>query len=537
MSKMPVRNSFLSGTFSSKAIFYIAFGLLVVNVAVVAFNASNGLGYPFDTFLLNPIIRFSDFFQVVDGFGIVDIWGGPSTEFIYYDHTLPVVTTIYLLSAKLIQATGNQYFVLFLLFAVSFAVVFVVSKRRGNSLLMTLLALCSYPVLMDVDRGNIAILVFAFLLVAMASERVMVSTLALALAASVKLTPIVFLIPFLLGRPLTFRWVFKVLMLVAGWFVVINALVIAINGTVLSPHEYNPGVLFTRTIEYYNRWHVTTLEGLPYGSSLYMPLVYFSGKLEVLTVASPQGLVVFFGAIVMMYLWLSGTIVDTVERFLIKPNMIFIACICFILFMPVSADYYLIMLLIPLLLFPQTQFSLGYVMCYGILLAPKNYAYIDYINGYLPLSPQVFINPVLLVLLFLGEFGMIKFIRRDMPGEPEPNAKLIAALRQFTAAYVQPYRRKIMISSAVIVLAVSVMFFVQIKRREAHNTAAGLPIDFDPEIYLRLHPGLEEYWHSVGMFESGQALLDHAEMHYLYFGAKDNWTYRSTLQKILYPRF
>ena len=65
----------------------------------------------------------------------------------------------------------------------------------------------------------------------------------------------------------------------------------------------------------------------------------------------------------------------------------------------------------------------------------------------------------------------------------------------------------------------------RIAKRAAHNLQLELPEDFDPEQYLKLNPGLEEYWKSTGINETGQALLDHAEVHYLHFGRKDNWKF------------
>jgi hypothetical protein len=536
MLELPAKRSFFLRTFSTRTILLIALLTLAVNLLVAGINSAAGLGYPYNTFLLNPVIRFSDFLQVVDGFGVVDIWGGPHEPFIYYQHTLPFVATIYFASAKLIEFTGNQYTVLFGLFGSIIAAVFFIARRVGNSIFNIALALCSYPVLMCLDRANIAMLVFMLLLLALSSRNVLVSTLCIALAASLKLTPIIFVLPLLLSRTLNAKWITQVLLLVSLWFIGIQAIVIIVNGVALSPHMYDPRILFSATIEYYNKRHIETLEGLPYGSSLYMPLVYISQKLGVLIPATPGGLVVFFSAMLFLILWMSGKIVDTIDRLITQPNMTFALSICFVLFMPVSADYYLVILLLPLLLYPQTQFSLGYALCYGILLGAKNYSYVDLVQGYIPLSPQVFINPLLLIILFFAEFNVFKYVKRETPAS-NLNPTLMMRVRQFSATYVEPRRRKIVLLSLAISLCFCAVFFVRLKQKEAHNLAAGLPPDFDPEVYLALHPGLEEYWHSVGMFETGQALLDHAEIHYRYFGSKDNWSYRSTFQKILYPKF
>ena len=61
---------------------------------------------------------------------------------------------------------------------------------------------------------------------------------------------------------------------------------------------------------------------------------------------------------------------------------------------------------------------------------------------------------------------------------------------------------------------------------KAHNLEMGLPPDFDPALYLRLNPGLIEYWHSVGIYESGSALLRRGELHYVGFGANQKLPYK-----------
>jgi hypothetical protein len=62
---------------------------------------------------------------------------------------------------------------------------------------------------------------------------------------------------------------------------------------------------------------------------------------------------------------------------------------------------------------------------------------------------------------------------------------------------------------------------------KVHNIETGLPPDFDPKKYLELNPGLEKFWISKGIkHTSKKALLEHAEIHYRDFGAKDNWQYK-----------
>lgn len=71
-----------------------------------------------------------------------------------------------------------------------------------------------------------------------------------------------------------------------------------------------------------------------------------------------------------------------------------------------------------------------------------------------------------------------------------------------------------------------ITFFREVNPKiKAHNLAIGLPPDFDPELYLQMNPILIKFWNSKGIFESGRPLLDHAEIHYREFGAKEGWQY------------
>ena len=80
--------------------------------------------------------------------------------------------------------------------------------------------------------------------------------------------------------------------------------------------------------------------------------------------------------------------------------------------MPVTGDYYLLIMFIPLLAYPKTYYSFGYFLTYGLLLGAKNFPYIDIVHGN-NISVQVLINPFLLLLLFLAEFDLLSFIKRD----------------------------------------------------------------------------------------------------------------------------
>jgi hypothetical protein len=558
-----LRKELFERSYSGKDVLLLAFAVLYVNLVVNAICSFKGLGYPFNTFLIEPLDRFGDFFKVMDGLGIADTWDGFNESFIYYEHLLPVSSTIYLGFAKLINFTGGKYFVLLGFYVSCLYCIYAISKKQGNHRQIFFFTLASYPVLFSMDRGNLAILVFTLLFFALTTKNILFSTLAIALATSIKLTPIIFLVPLVLDRPLTLKWVIQVASLFFNWLILVNSIAIITNGIFLTPSVIDPFVLFGGPLRSYSQNHINTLVGLIYGSSLYMPTLYLTNKFNFLPEIKSYELVIIICGIIGLCLLAKGTIVKTYNKLLDKRNFIFLSSICFVLFMPVTGDYYLLILLIPLLSFPQTQYSFGYFLVFGLLLGAKNFLFINHTefigNSLIPW--QAFINPILLLILFIGEFDLLNIIKRDQSLDTvnvritKPihfflklsgilNPIFISTSRGFGTVYINTFnfinrifiwskdavylqKKKIAIVFALIILG----WFgnVQISKYQAkvHNIETGLPPDFDPKKYLELNPGLEKFWISKGIkHTSKKALLEHAEIHYRDFGAKDNWQYK-----------
>ena len=526
------------GTFHSKHILILAFIILSINILFNVLLAYNGMGYPYDTFLLSPIDRFGDFFQALDGFNIVDTWGGDHADFVYFNNFLPLSASLYFISGKLIELSGNKHVVIIIYYIIVLGVTFYMAKRAGNSVPIILLALLSYPMIFALDRGNIAMVVFLFILFSVITENIVLSTLAIAMATSIKLTPIIFLAPILLSRAISLRWIVQVVSLFIGWFVIITLVCIQVNGRFLTPTSFDPFFLFSQPLSAYAQNHVDKMAGLGYGSSLYMPMTYLTGKLRVLPWFDAYQIPLFVLAIIGCVLLIKQRFIYTLNYLIDTKNMVFISCISFVLFMPVTGDYYLLVMLIPLLAFPQSSYSLGYVIVFGLLLGAKNLPYVDFIE-HVPISLQVFLNPLLLLILMFAEFNLIGFIKREISPAENSEFILIRFLRKTDgqiSVLIKPFRKILITLFIVVILAGLAFFRYTLYKKEVHNKELGLPSDFDPEIYLKLNPGLQEYWESSGIHETGPALWHHAEVHYIGFGSRDGWVYRSTLQRIFYPR-
>jgi uncharacterized membrane protein len=133
-------------------------------------------------------------------------------------------------------------------------------------------------------------------------------------------------------------------------------------------------------------------------------------------------------------------------------------------------------------------------------------------NKYLPIDlipRQIFVIPVILLAILLA-FDFV-------------NAQAIDKFKKFK-------KHNIIRISIILALAIfcgTVIYMLPYITKSVHNKTVGLPFDFDPETYLEINPGLEQFWTSKGIkHKSKKALLEHAETHYRDFGAKDNWKYK-----------
>jgi hypothetical protein len=76
--------------------------------------------------------------------------------------------------------------------------------------------------------------------------------------------------------------------------------------------------------------------------------------------------------------------------------------------MPVTADYYLLLLFIPLILIPFQHFSFQKKICYFLLLLPKEIINTNiFIGKDLPIG--AFVNPILLTIILFDILNLINF--------------------------------------------------------------------------------------------------------------------------------
>lgn len=462
--------------FKNKDILALSFSVLCLNILIAKVYSLAGYGYPQNSFLFYEADRFADFFKVIDALHVVKTWDSvndyDSMGLPYYKYLFPASATIYLFFAKAIELVGNKYIVYALMFLIVLGYTSFVSKKLGNSWIVVLLFLLSYPVIFSIDRGNLAIIVFMFILISLTTENTILATCALSIAVAIKFTPIIFIIPILFGTgKISVMRVVKILALILFWTIAIDLLSVAINGRFLLPSTYNP-LIFLETINVYSGTAIKELAGLTFNSALYTPLAYLfikiGGLSSFIEVVKPIFLpLLFFGIVgVTILIWqlnlnnqikksiliqlafdllfialfnnspfvllllLSTSIVSliysvmehrefkiedikpTIDHYFNREKLIYIVCTTFVVFMPVTGDYYLLVMMIPLLLFPKSTYSFYYFLIYGLLLGAKNIIWVDQVHGS-PIAIQTFINPVLLIFMLLAEFDLLPFMKRS----------------------------------------------------------------------------------------------------------------------------
>ena len=176
-------------------------GIALLFIAVRGFAMHQG--YPFDTFLLPPAIRFNDFTVYDPRFAL---WGQGDSFFTLpgfkFDYPAPMLLG-QLAYYKLSPAPLNTYLATVVLFAVTGGLLaaMAIPKNSRVAFLAGAAALCtaffSYPLFFLFDRANIEGLVLiatALGLVCFAAHRYSSSALLIALAASMKIFPGVLLL-------------------------------------------------------------------------------------------------------------------------------------------------------------------------------------------------------------------------------------------------------------------------------------------------------------------------------------------------------
>ncbi len=266
--------------------------------------------------------------------------------------------------------------------------------RRARDLTNALVLTASYPVVFLIDRGNYVMIAFMLLFgfVHFYRSRPALANLLLALAVSLKLYPLLFLLLPAAER----RW--RDCAAVVGLAAALS----------LGPLFFFEGgfavnlELFRRNLSLFNTGQPLVIHNvawtLDFANLVRVPTVLLAPD-------TPSGPLPYYPVLCLAVLGCAALALLREREFWKKVLLLTIASIC----LPSrSADYNLVYLFIPLLVYfreagaPRRE-DYFYLVCAGLLLVPKSYGLLRIapIHWDRVLSPQAFLNPLLLLALFV----------------------------------------------------------------------------------------------------------------------------------------
>ena len=338
--------------------------------------------YPYNTFLFWPADRFNDFLNHFYRAGHLNPYQPPNTFTVYFPFTYICVYLLTFLPAKVAFA------LLFGIFICSFAYYIFsnlpASNYRGKILGVFILTFLSYPILFTVDRGNLEILVFLFLLLFVnyyqKGDNVK-SVIFLSLAIAMKLYPGVFVVLFCADKKyknIIYTGILVLALSVFSAAVLEGGIQASIQGL-----QHNLG-LFKET-------YLQSIMWLHFNTSLYGAIFILGEKFTFLTIVIKYYIVLALIAFVLTSLF----IICKEKEFWRRVSLL----VFMMLLLPqLTHDYKMIHLYIAMMLFlnshKQSQYDMLYAILFGLLLIPKDYLMIQS-----DISIAVFLNPLFMLMI------------------------------------------------------------------------------------------------------------------------------------------
>jgi len=388
----------------------VLFGFTIATFRNYIFSQYLQLTYPLNTFLFIPSDRFNDFFSMLKVSSGSNPYGvGEKIGSSYF----PVANSI----MYIMNQIGSKYVSLMLLY-VLFALVMglFIKTMFGKKLTFEnipafiIITFTTYPFLFNLDRGNIDMVVFMFLIGFFYFNdkgKTFLSILFLALAISMKLYPGVFLI--LLLKEKKYKEIAIVIVLSA--LLTLGSL-LTFSGTMAENIQAllrNLGGFNQDFNSFYGLQHNLSLYGVVRVITFIM-MTLIDGQVThgVFAHAIPW----YTLAVLVLFIAISAYILFSEQT---KWKNITILTIVMLIFPNVSFDYRLIFLFIPLVYFfregTDSKYRNLYLLLFSLLLIPHNYIYL-----YWDISTGVLIYPALMVMII----GLIFFekIRKKSPLPP-----------------------------------------------------------------------------------------------------------------------
>ena len=378
--------------------FLVMIGFVLAVIKHYILGAYFHLPYPYNTFLFTPDDRFNDFFNMLRACKdnnpyLTSYW----LKSVYF----PAANSVFYVFGLI----RNEWLSLGTYIFVFVAVYFSYLKKNIftlNSLDSTrdliIFACLTYPVLFSLDRGNLDMYLFLFILgfvVLFQKEHFVLSALFLSMAIAMKLYPGVFIFLFMKEKK------YKEISITIAATLCIS---------VISLMRYQGGFVenlqgMQSVLQGFNEMYAGA-SGLQHNVSYY-------GVLKLITSGYyyvAQGIhdaatvsILANGALKIPYIFLVLLLFAFVVFYILKYERtlwknVYLLSASMILLPHVSFDYKLIHILIPIILFLQddswTPFAREYLVLFGIMLMPNNYLYI---KG--DISIAVIVNPIIMTTI------------------------------------------------------------------------------------------------------------------------------------------
>ena len=357
-----------------------------------------GLSYPNNTFLFLPQDRFSDFFDVLSDAHTLNPYLG------YKSAQYPFLIIIgYLFSLIPINAFPIYIF-LFCISLSFFNIAFLPFDNLIDSVkYIFIITFLSYPVLFAIDRGNFESLLFILLLAFLLFYRrrqYLASALILSFAISMKIYPAILLVLFIPERKYreaTICFATTIAITLASLLCFKGGLFANLNFLLHGANIGSNGI-FTAFTSIGNNM-------VQRGVSLLTLIKIFSFETGIL----PAFINDHFSILYLGLAFLLGTLVVFYVIFIEKEEWKRFALLIFamLLFPPISADYKLLYVFIPIYIFIKnnkpSKFELFYILMFCILLIPKDYWFFPNIIsdslGAHDISISVVINIITMLLM------------------------------------------------------------------------------------------------------------------------------------------
>lgn len=383
------------------------------------------LGYPYNTFLFNPKVRFSDFtynYQIFETlqFNPYVQWHLPVNYFpfcmltLYFFRLFPIIISFILYYAVVIA-----YFAFYNHKNISQDL--PSNSRFTISSSFFIITFLSYPFIIMMDRGNNDSFIFIFLslfIYFFTKEKYLKSALLLAIPIAMKAYPLIFIPLFLVKKKfkeafycllLVFLLTFISLILAKGglfanisWFLTKH--MVFFNNTYIVGNGGMWGISLFSIVKFFIFWMNSCIKLFPHYINNF-PFQFnsfiFSCSQSVMALV-PKALNIY-----MPFALLSISAIAAYSVFIEKEfwKQILLLLVCSMIFPPLSTDAKLFNLYIPLWLFinspNKSKKDFFYAICFGLMLIPKNYLQFIDPAGYNNFNISFVLNPLILIIMLI----------------------------------------------------------------------------------------------------------------------------------------